>query len=78
MTRADMALFCSREVCQRRWTSPASRTLSLAPVVERTADGDRHWHPCPTCLDTFGPIAEFAHDMRARTATELAAYSLSR
>lgn len=77
MMRADAVLFCSRDVCQCRWTVPVGAELSLVPVVERTPDGDRRWHPCPTCLDTFGPIAEFAHDMRARTATELAAYGLS-
>ncbi|ALL79614.1 hypothetical protein AD006_30925 (plasmid) [Pseudonocardia sp. EC080610-09] len=61
---------CSNDRCRRAW-SPAGGPPPPAPVVEQRPGGDRHWYPCPSCLDDDAGAALLVHRLRERTALEL-------
>jgi hypothetical protein len=62
---------CSNDRCGRAWSPGSGQPAPAVPVVERRPGGDRHWYPCPSCLDDDAGAALLAHRLRERTALEL-------
>ncbi|TCK26824.1 hypothetical protein [Pseudonocardia endophytica] len=65
---------CSDNGCRRVWTHDGGPLRHQPVDDEYSTLTPRRWHPCPSCLDADPLIADFAHDLRRRTAQDILAW----